>query len=102
MSQIQRTTQAVLRVHAPTAVHPETIAVMEEAGLDISGHNSKSVREFIAKPIDFVISFRDDAKLTRPLFFPKMSSGCIGPSTIQLRCKVRLRLGTLSSGRLAI
>jgi protein-tyrosine-phosphatase len=79
MSQIQRTTQAVLRVHAPTAVHPETIAVMEEAGLDISGHNSKSVREFIAKPIDFVISFRDDAKLTRPLFFPRCQVDALAP-----------------------
>ena len=79
MSQIQRTTQAVLRVHAPTAVHPETIAVMEEAGLDISGHNSKSVREFIAKPIDFVISFRDDAKLTRPLFFPRCHVDALAP-----------------------
>ena len=72
MSQIQRTTQAVLRVHAPTAVHPETIAVMEEAGLDISGHNSKSVRELIAKPIDFVISIR-------PLFFPRCQVDALAP-----------------------
>jgi hypothetical protein len=48
---------------------PETIAAMEETGLDISGHPSRC-GEFIGKPIDFVISFSDDAKLTHPLFLP--------------------------------
>ena len=52
----------------PTVVRPETIAVMEEIGLDITNHRSKSVHEFVGKPIDFLISVCDEAKETQPLF----------------------------------
>ena len=52
----------------PSLVRPEAIAVMREIGLDISGHRSKSVDEFIGHPLDFVITVCDSAKETCPVF----------------------------------
>jgi arsenate reductase len=37
----------------PTAIRPEAIVVMGEIGIDISGHRSKSVDEFIGQEIDY-------------------------------------------------
>jgi arsenate reductase (thioredoxin) len=37
-------------------VHPEAIAVMAELGIDISGHRSKHLAEFLAQPVDTVIT----------------------------------------------
>lgn len=53
----------------PTQVHPLTIRVMQEIGIDISGHRSKPVDEFFDQEFDYVITLCDDARQTCP-FFP--------------------------------
>jgi arsenate reductase len=52
----------------PSHVRPEAIAVMKEIGLDISGHRSKSVDEFVGQDLEFVITVCDNAKETCPIF----------------------------------
>jgi arsenate reductase (thioredoxin) len=52
----------------PARVRPEAIAVMGEAGIDISGHHSKSVEEFLGQDFDFVITVCDNARETCPVF----------------------------------
>ncbi len=52
----------------PTHVRPEAIAVMNEIGIDISHQRSKSVDEFVGKPLDFVITVCDRANETCPVF----------------------------------
>jgi arsenate reductase len=44
------------------------VAVMKEAGVDISGHRSKHVREFHDRPLDVVITVCDHARETCPYF----------------------------------
>ena len=46
----------------PSVVRPEAIEVMQEFGIDISGHRSKSVDEFIGQEFDTVITVCDNAK----------------------------------------
>jgi len=53
---------------APSFVRPEAIAVMREAGVDISGHQSKSVDEFINQEFDYVITVCDNANEQCPVF----------------------------------
>ena len=52
----------------PASVRPEAISVMNEIGIDISGHRSKSVAEFIGQPLDFVITVCDNAEQSCPVF----------------------------------
>jgi arsenate reductase len=52
----------------PSVVRPEAIAVMKEIGIDISGHRSKSVDEFIGQPLDLVITVCDHARESCPVF----------------------------------
>lgn len=52
----------------PTRVRPETIAVMNEIGIDISGHRSKSIDEFKGLELDVVITVCDNAKEACPVF----------------------------------
>lgn len=52
----------------PTRVRPEAIAVMREAGIDLSGHHSKSVEEFLGQEFDYVITVCDNARETCPVF----------------------------------
>jgi len=52
----------------PTHVRPEAITVMQEAGIDISGHRSKSVDEFAGQNFDYVITVCDNAKESCPIF----------------------------------
>jgi len=52
----------------PTLVRPEAIQVMREAGIDISGHRSKSVDEFEEENFDYVITVCDNAKESCPIF----------------------------------
>ena len=42
--------------------------MMNEIGIDISGHRSKSVDEFRGLPFDFVITVCDNAKESCPIF----------------------------------
>jgi arsenate reductase (thioredoxin) len=53
----------------PGTVRPEAIAVMEELGIDISGHRSKHVEEFEGQRFDYVITVCDHARESCPVFF---------------------------------
>jgi len=50
----------------PGRVHPETIAVMREAGLDMGAARSKSIDEVPFASIDLVVTLCDDADRTCP------------------------------------
>jgi arsenate reductase (thioredoxin) len=52
----------------PSIVRPEAIEAMREIGIDISGHRSKSVDEFLGKQLDTVITVCDNAKESCPVF----------------------------------
>lgn len=52
----------------PTSVRPEAIDVMQEIGIDISGHRSKSVDEFLGQKFRYVITVCDNAKESCPVF----------------------------------
>jgi arsenate reductase (thioredoxin) len=52
----------------PAAVRPEAIAAMQEIGIDISGHRSKSVDEFAGRDFDYVITVCDRANEVCPIF----------------------------------
>lgn len=52
----------------PSRVRPEAIQAMEEIGIDISGHRSKSVEEFIGQDFDYVITVCNNANETCPVF----------------------------------
>jgi arsenate reductase (thioredoxin) len=49
-------------------VRPQAIAAMGEIGIDISGHRSKSLDEFLDSPFDFVITVCDNAAANCPVF----------------------------------
>ncbi len=49
-------------------VHPKGIQVMEEIGIDISGHVSKRLDEFLGAGIDTVITVCDHAAKDCPVF----------------------------------
>lgn len=49
-------------------VRPQAIAVMAEIGIDISGHRSKCLDEFLGEPFDYVITVCDNAKESCPIF----------------------------------
>ena len=50
-------------------LNPHAVAVMKEAGVDISGYRSKNVTELLDVPFDFVITVCGDADERCP-FFP--------------------------------
>jgi arsenate reductase len=52
----------------PGRVRPEAIQAMHEIGIDISGHRSKSVDEFIGQEFETVITVCNNAKETCPVF----------------------------------
>lgn len=52
----------------PGAVRQEAIQVLQEIGIDISGHRSKSVDEFAGQEFDYVITVCDNAKKSCPDF----------------------------------
>jgi arsenate reductase (thioredoxin) len=49
-------------------VRPQAIAVMHELGIDISGHRSKCVDEFLGQDFDYVITVCDNANERCPVF----------------------------------
>lgn len=52
----------------PSRVRPEAIAVMQELGIDISRHYSKSVEEFTGQEFDYVVTVCDHANEICPVF----------------------------------
>ena len=52
----------------PSKVHPISIAVMEEIGIDISKHTSNHIDDYFDKNIDIVITVCDNANDTCPTF----------------------------------
>lgn len=53
---------------APTRVRAEAIKAMEEIGIDISGHRSKSVDKFADQTFEYVITVCDNANERCPVF----------------------------------
>lgn len=53
----------------PSVVRPESVAVMAELGIDISGQRSKNVGEFEGQRFDRVLTVCDNARETCPVFF---------------------------------
>ena len=52
----------------PSQVHPISVAVMEEIGIDISKHTSDYIDEYLNKGINIVITVCDNAKNVCPIF----------------------------------
>ncbi len=52
----------------PSGLHPDAVLVMREAGVDIAGHRSKNVSEFLPQRFDLVITVCDSAKEACPYF----------------------------------
>ncbi len=51
-----------------TRVNPLAIRVMDEVGIDLRGHTSKSLDQFLKAPWDYVITVCDSANERCPLF----------------------------------
>jgi arsenate reductase (thioredoxin) len=49
-------------------VHPKAIEVMKEIGIDISGHTSKHMNEFLDRKVDTVITVCGNADQACPMF----------------------------------
>jgi arsenate reductase len=49
-----------------TTVRPEAIAAMNEIGIDISSHTSKTLEPFLGQPFDWLITVCDQAKEACP------------------------------------
>jgi arsenate reductase len=52
----------------PRSVNPLAIAAMREIGVDISGHRSKSVKEFLGRHFTYVITVCESANERCPVF----------------------------------
>ncbi len=50
----------------PAGIHPETAAVMKEAGIDVAGMRSRSVEEVPFAAMDLVVTLCDDARVSCP------------------------------------
>lgn len=49
-------------------VHPKAIAALDEIGIDISGHESKHLDQFLSSGVDIVITVCDKANESCPIF----------------------------------
>jgi arsenate reductase len=52
----------------PRPIHPLSMEVMGEIGLDLSAHRSKDLREFIGQSFDYIITVCDRARDNYPTF----------------------------------
>lgn len=53
---------------APSRVNPYAIKAMAEIGIDISGHQSKHLEEYLGDRFDYVITVCDNAAENCPVF----------------------------------
>jgi arsenate reductase len=53
---------------SPKGLHPVTIEVMKESGIDVSTHTSKDMAQFVGQKFDYVITVCDRAKQQCPVF----------------------------------
>ena len=54
-------------------IHPLTVRVLEEKGIDLLGHRSKSAKEYLGKlPVRFLITVCDAAAKNCPSIWPGM------------------------------
>jgi arsenate reductase len=53
---------------APAGLHPCTVLVLAELGIDVSQARSKHLDEFVALPWDYVITVCDSAAEACPVF----------------------------------
>ncbi|MGH2401165.1 MAG: arsenate reductase ArsC [Candidatus Limnocylindria bacterium] len=49
-----------------TRIRPEAVRVMDEIGIDISGHTSKTLEPFLGEPFDWLVTVCDDAREACP------------------------------------
>jgi arsenate reductase len=56
----------------PAGVHPRAVAVMKEAGIDISGQRSKAIDERLLRSMDVVITLCDNASEACPWTPPQI------------------------------
>ncbi|MDQ6933412.1 MAG: hypothetical protein M3160_09605, partial [Candidatus Eremiobacteraeota bacterium] len=73
-----------------TPLDPDAIAAMRELGIDISGHQSKSVTSYLGQRFTFVITLCDRQQERLARFFQAPSGGASGTLTI-LRSPIRLK-----------
>lgn len=52
----------------PSKVNPYVIRAMAEIGIDLAGHRSKSVNEFLNEEFDYIVTVCDNAKEACPYF----------------------------------
>jgi arsenate reductase len=52
----------------PGQVRPEAVEAMKEIGIDISGHRSKSLDEYLGENFDYIITVCDNAAENCPVF----------------------------------
>jgi arsenate reductase (thioredoxin) len=52
----------------PKGLHPKSVDVMKEVGIDISNHTSKDVAAFANQTFDYVITVCDRARQQCPVF----------------------------------
>jgi len=52
----------------PKGLNPLAVEAMKEIGIDISGHTSKDVAQFVNQKFDVVITVCDNAKESCPVF----------------------------------
>ena len=53
----------------PKGVHPKTIEVLQEIGIDASAQKSKHIDELPTKEFDYIITLCDSASQNCPIFF---------------------------------
>jgi arsenate reductase len=55
----------------PTEIHPLTIKVMSEVGIDVSGQHPKPLRDFLGRlPVRYVVFVCPKAENKCPIFWP--------------------------------
>jgi len=52
----------------PKGLHPRTVEVMKEAGIDVSKYMSKDLSQFLGQSFDYVITVCDHARQQCPVF----------------------------------